>query len=269
MAKTIYVLNGPNLNLLGTREPEKYGRSTLKDVEKLCRKTAARHGLEVDFRQDGHTIFSSIENLPIVFQDPEEPVQLQEDYIRGYIDEFETVLNSGDFADPATGYAAYIDVDSFIRWFLVNEIFRNRDANMWSSCWMYKPRDGKLHMGPLWDFDIAGGNIDYDGAYGTAGWWVRDAPWFSRLFEDPVFAARVKQVWNEIHADQLPELFESIPAHAAVLQQSQLNNFQRWPILEMYVWPNYRITGTYDGEVDFLQSWLSERIAWMDAQFNP
>ena len=51
MAKTIYVLNGPNLNSLGTREPEKYGRSTLKDVERLCRKTAARYGLEVDFRQ--------------------------------------------------------------------------------------------------------------------------------------------------------------------------------------------------------------------------
>ena len=51
MAKTIYVLNGPNLNSLGTREPEKYGRSTLKDVEKLCHKTAERYGLEVDFRQ--------------------------------------------------------------------------------------------------------------------------------------------------------------------------------------------------------------------------
>ena len=51
MAKTIYVLNGPNLNSLGSREPEKYGRSTLKDVEKLCRKTAERVGLEVDFRQ--------------------------------------------------------------------------------------------------------------------------------------------------------------------------------------------------------------------------
>lgn len=51
MAKTIYVLNGPNMNLLGTREPEKYGRDTLADVEKLCRATAARFGLEVVFRQ--------------------------------------------------------------------------------------------------------------------------------------------------------------------------------------------------------------------------
>ena len=51
---TIYVLNGPNLNLLGTREPEKYGHTTLADVEKLCRETAKGFGLDVDFRQSNH-----------------------------------------------------------------------------------------------------------------------------------------------------------------------------------------------------------------------
>jgi 3-dehydroquinate dehydratase-2 len=54
MAKTVYVLNGPNLNLLGTREPETYGRSTLKDVEKLCREAAGRHKLALEFRQSNH-----------------------------------------------------------------------------------------------------------------------------------------------------------------------------------------------------------------------
>ena len=51
MAKTIYILNGPNMNLLGTREPEKYGRATLGDVEKLCRATAKQFGFDIVFRQ--------------------------------------------------------------------------------------------------------------------------------------------------------------------------------------------------------------------------
>jgi 3-dehydroquinate dehydratase-2 len=51
MAKTIYVLNGPNLNLLGTREPAIYGRETLADVEAVCRATAKAHGFAIEFRQ--------------------------------------------------------------------------------------------------------------------------------------------------------------------------------------------------------------------------
>ena len=54
MAKTVYVLNGPNLNLLGTREPQTYGHATLKDVEQLCRSSATRHKLGIEFRQSSH-----------------------------------------------------------------------------------------------------------------------------------------------------------------------------------------------------------------------
>src|ERR1044071_7628679 len=54
MAKTVYVLNGPNLNLLGAREPKLYGRATLKDVEALCRKNADEYGVNVEFRQSNH-----------------------------------------------------------------------------------------------------------------------------------------------------------------------------------------------------------------------
>jgi 3-dehydroquinate dehydratase-2 len=54
VTKTIYVLNGPNLNLLGTREPEIYGHATIEDVERLCRETADRHGLGLVFRQSNY-----------------------------------------------------------------------------------------------------------------------------------------------------------------------------------------------------------------------
>ena len=225
--------------------------------------------LEVDFREDGHTIHSAIDDLPIVFQSPEEPVPAQEDYIEGYINQFEAVLHSSTFADPTTGYAAYIDVESFVRWYLVNEVFRNVDANMWSSCWMYKPRGGKLFMGPLWDFDLAAGNANYSNAFRTDGWHIRNAPWFSRLFEDPAFAERVKIAWNEIKTDELPAMLQAITTSSTSLQQPQLNNFQRWPILETYVWPNYAIPGSYSGEIGYLRTWLTARIAWIDLQLNP
>jgi len=51
MAGTLFVINGPNLNLLGTREPKTYGRATLKDVQKLCAAAAKKHGWKVEFRQ--------------------------------------------------------------------------------------------------------------------------------------------------------------------------------------------------------------------------
>ena len=54
MAKTVYVLNGPNLNLLGTREPQTYGSATLADVERLCRQAAKRYGFEIELRQSNH-----------------------------------------------------------------------------------------------------------------------------------------------------------------------------------------------------------------------
>lgn len=54
MPDTVHVLNGPNLNLLGTREPEVYGRATLADVEAACRAACERHGLELVFRQSNH-----------------------------------------------------------------------------------------------------------------------------------------------------------------------------------------------------------------------
>ncbi len=54
MTKTVYVLNGPNLNLLGTREPQTYGHASLKDVEKLCGAAAKEHGFALEFRQSNH-----------------------------------------------------------------------------------------------------------------------------------------------------------------------------------------------------------------------
>jgi hypothetical protein len=202
--------------------------------------------------------------------DPAEPAQLN--YIQNYLQQASDALYSEKFADPNTGYAPYLNTTTFIDWYLVEELFKNNDAIDWSSCYIYKDMNGKLNMGPLWDFDVAAGNVNYNGNDSPTGWWLRSNPvpirqWTERLFEDPAFAAAVTARWN-----QLKPQFQTLPAwinlNAAALQQSQENNFQRWPILGQYVWPNSEVAGSYQGEATFLNSWLTTRIAWLDGQFN-
>lgn len=225
--------------------------------------------LEIDERLDGDVYFRTRLGVPFVLDTPEEPTPEQRAYIESYIQQTEDAIYSPDFADPETGYAAYIDVDSFIHWYLVNEIMKNNDAIFFSSCWMYKQRDDKLFMGPLWDFDIAAGNINYNNNDDPTGWWIRKAPWINRLFDDPAFEARVRNRWSELKATQIDTILEFIDEWASTLSLAASNNFERWPILDQWVWPNAVVTGSYEGEVEYLRSWLETRIAWMDAQFNP
>lgn len=225
--------------------------------------------LEVDARLDGEVFFVTDGGVPLLIDTPEAPTPEQFSYIQDYIQQVENAIYSDNAADPVTGYAAYIDVDSFINWYLVNEIMKNNDAIFFSSCWMYKQRDGQLFMGPLWDFDISGGNINYNGNDNPTGWWIRNSRWFDGLFEDPAFQARVRARWNELKAEQFDTILEYIDDSSTLLAQGASNNFQRWPILSEWVWPNAVVTGSYEGELQYLREWLQARIAWMDAEFNP
>lgn len=231
--------------------------------------------LEVDSRygedfciDSSHTDMVFCMNNPETLREPEWAAQ--RDYIEGYLEQTEAAIFADDFADPETGYAAFIDVDSAISYYLINELTKNIDGNLRLSTFLYKKRNGKLFFGPLWDFDLAIGNVDYGGADATSGWHIRTAPWFTRMFADPVFALEVKNRWNQMKSGGvLDEVFERIDARALWLSQVQQQNFERWDILDTYVWPNRVVTGSYQGEVDAMKDWLHERIEWMDAQFNP
>ena len=119
----------------------------------------------------------------------------------------------------------------------------------------------------MWDFDLAIGNVNYDEADKTYGWHTRTAPWFERMFEDPAFQARVKARWNQMKTDRtLDALLEHILSRWNYLSRVQFKNFDRWPILNIWVWPNRVVTGSYDGEVLAMRDWLKDRVRWMDAQ---
>jgi len=205
--------------------------------------------------------------VAVGLQDPEVPTADQQAYIVNYVQQAEDAIFR---ADSSNDYEQFLDVDSFINWYLLNEVYANVDAGGFSSCWMYKDRGGKLCMGPAWDFDLGAGNVDYAACEYPTGWWVRtQSAWFSQLFKNAAFAQKVKTRWNAVKATQLDTIFDAIDQNAAILDQSQQKNFVRWPILGIYVWPNAVIPGSYAGEVTYLKTWLTQRIAWMDAQFNP
>ena len=120
----------------------------------------------------------------------------QEIYIQNFIYNFETALYGANFKDPDEGYQKYINVGTFVDFFLLNELSNESDAYRLST-FMYKDKDtdgGKLSMGPVWDFNIALGNHSDDIWTGTDGWRYKRygtthkaVIWFYRLLEDDFF----------------------------------------------------------------------------------
>jgi len=193
------------------------------------------------------------------------------DFISGYVNDTENALFSDNFKDPENGYRKYIDASTFIDWYIINELFKNVNSAFNTNVYMYKPRNEKLCMGPVWDSALGGGNADYSGCENPEGWYVRNTAWFSRLFEDETFAQEFKDRWNFVKANYFDKTFDRIDKTAEHLEKSQSMNFDRWPILGVYIWPNagdVESRPTYKSEVDYLKEWLTARIEWMDSEIN-
>lgn len=212
---------------------------------------------------------------PFCLQSPEtlhDPAwSAQRAYIEKYFADTEAALFGSNFKDPDNGYAAYLDVDSVINYYLINELFKNPDGAL-ASAFVYKKRNGKLFFGPVWDFDLSLGNAGYDGVDNIDGWHIRNAPWFKRLFEDPAFEAKVKARWNALKANGKFELiFTYAEARATWLEKQQAKNYSVWSITDFAGWIKHGThggTGSYDAEVNELIRWQRDRYQWMDTQLS-
>ncbi len=199
---------------------------------------------------------------------------LQQEYIQGYMRDFESALNGSDFKDPENGYKKYIDMDSFIDYFLVCELSKDVD-NFLYSVFLHKHKDtdgGKLCMGPVWDNNLSYGNVDYsvDGADSPEGWLYTTTwrqYWFRRMMLDPEFTSRLKCRWTELRQWKfdIVNLLNFTDSIAGLIDASQEKNFLLWPILDTWVWPNNYIGGTYQNEYNFVIDFMVDRINWMDA----
>ena len=192
-------------------------------------------------------------------------------FITGFMNDFEAALYGEQFKDPSVGYRKYIDVESFAKWFLVQELIANLEPNMY---YVLPSRDSKLQIGPVWDAEWSLGLAHREDEY--AGWaslptqpdrykqiWSK-WKYFGRLFEDPYFVSVVRSEWSALKAE-LPAFQAKMQSVAASISQAQTANFDRWQTLGWHVSVGLICEGAWEKEVDYVETFFADRITWLDA----
>ncbi len=236
--------------------------------------------MEIDARFDADFYFTSEKGVPFTLKDPDEITEETLEHIQATVQRAEDVLYSDDFSDNLdedenqSKWMKYYDINSFVDWYLMNELSKNRDSVFHTSVYLYyNPTDEKLHMGPNWDFDISFGNDGETDCQNPDKFYIKNTSWISRMFEDPRFVAIVKARWNE-NKLALQETFAengTLQTLADLNDISATLNFIKWPILGKYVWPNaagYEERTSYQSEVDYMKNWISDRYTWLDTAIN-
>jgi hypothetical protein len=186
---------------------------------------------------------------------------------------FEALLWGPDWRGPLE---SRFDVGAFIDYVLVNELTRNVDAYSLST-FLHKDRDsrdGRLRMGPVWDYNLGFGNADYYAGDSTSGWMIdrkvrlrdRIPFWVGTLWNEPGIRSQFARRYRELRGGALAtkSLFAWIDAWAESLAEAEARDHALYPVLGTYVWPNPFVGATYAEELGYLKDWIRDRSAWMD-----
>ena len=283
------VINGEYRGVYHILEKPKRGKnridvSKLQSTDNLVPQITGGYILKIDRSNTPGWVSSFAGNSPnnkpcfFAYNYPDTTITAaQKTYIQSYLDSFEVAVNTTSLYS-ANGYGKYIDLKSFIDYFIISELSKNIDAYRIST-YIYKDnisKGGKLHIGPVWDFGIAWHNCDYSNAYSPAGWEyqipdsVNPSPtWWGFFMKDSNFVNSLYCRWQQLRTDILSinYLNSYIDSSANALNESMQRNFIQWPVIGTYIWPNPQneFSASYANEVIDLKKWIADRIAWMDA----
>ena len=197
-------------------------------------------------------------------------IEAHDNYIKAYMHEFETALLNDDFTSDKRSYTDYIEIESFVDYFIINELCRNVDAYRLST-FLQKDRDGKLAMGPVWDMNIGfdeGGRVPMNAWVINYNQFVSNDPWmvhfwWPRLMEDPIFRKTLKERWQNFRKGPLSDntvagLVDNF-ADYLISNGAVKRNYERW---------DKGIGVNYEETILSLKRFLKERASWMDTQIN-
>jgi len=263
--------SGGDLNL---NQPLEYFESNWADDARYTEAISFRsqydiNGKLVDFEAFGEP-YHSRQYLETYFlyeyPKSENITEEQRIYIQTFIHDFETALLTDDFATEIRSYTNYIDLESFVDHFILNELVRNVDGYRLST-YLYKDRGEKLKMGPVWDLNIAYNNgdripmddwvINYNDHVHQDAWMMPF--WWPRLMEDPLFRDALKTRWSGLRLSTLSnaELLYLVDQTSAYLEENGAvgRNYNKW---------DRGIGVNYSSSVENLKSYLEARAQWMD-----
>lgn len=235
--------------------------------------------IEIDAYAEGEaSYFWSKRGIPVTIKSPddEDITQRQADYIEDHFNRMEqSVLGTPSNRDDFT---KYLDLDSFLRHFIVGELSGNTDT-YWS-VYMSKERGSdQFKTGPVWDFDIAFDNDNrtypvnnrHDFVYADGGSLAGGSnmkQFVNQIIKNNIHAREhLAELWSEVResgAISAESLTEFIDQTAKELQASQRLNFLRWRILDQKVHMNPQALGSYEAEVGTVRSFIKGRIPFMD-----
>ncbi|MCR5836153.1 MAG: CotH kinase family protein [Lachnospiraceae bacterium] len=197
---------------------------------------------------------------------------------KAFLEGFESVL-TGNYTDAQTQYdllAQFIDIDSFVDFYITSEFFMTKDINFSSTRFYIK--NGKLYGGPLWDLDLSSGNSNEHTGY--TDFYAQDMAWFGRLMNNRVFASKVKERYQQLQpqiqalyhdngvVDSLvDEIRGSVNANYSKAYNAQ--DYTGWKLTTNYgAYNSPVIYSTYDAYVDEYKTWLENRNEWLCTQWN-
>ena len=206
------------------------------------------------------------DNFFAVVKSPDEEVcsNAQLAYISDYVNRVNEAILRGDYAT----FASLCDVESFVNYALVNQLFLNNDMDF--SYYMYKKEGGKLYLGPVWDFDQACGNSEKVGTR-YDGWRVNEHnSWVSSLMYMPEFLALFRAKWIECYP-LISAMPADITAKAQHMEKAIARNDARWNAIGNPYWRMTEEAATFTTYAQFLSrltKWFENRISWIDKQFG-
>ena len=222
----------------------------------------------------GKDYFDTEHTIRLYVKEPDisTPFSPEMKYIMKCMRELDAAIVSGG------NYENYIDMDSWVDWFILVELSNNTEVSFYRSCYLYKKEGGKIYLGPIWDYDMAFGNFlgdiqTYDKwSSGEATYqYTKEYTFMKYLINDPKFMSAVKARWNEIKEDLLKAGLDAADKYSSLLSGSQEQNFIRWNIMNSQVGmgaSNYRKYNTYELQIQYIKEFLNKRYKWIDNELN-